>query len=95
MVKTLKALASPIRLRIIALCSQRPHTGRELRSLLGISKPLLIMHIKKLIGVKLLRATIEVDEKRGIIIKHYSAEKIDIKLDNKQLTSILEAQDNN
>ena len=46
----LKALANPTRLAILALCAEREMTSRELRERLRISKPLLIAHIRILMG---------------------------------------------
>jgi len=67
----LKALANPTRLKILALCSSRERSSRELREELGISKPLLIAHLRILLRAGLLTYRVEVDEERGIIKKYY------------------------
>lgn len=67
----LKALANPTRLKILALCSSRERSSRELRDALGISKPLLIAHLRILLRAGLLTYRVEVDEERGVIRKYY------------------------
>jgi len=46
-----KVLSNPIRLKILALCIEKERSSRELREKLGISKPLLIVHLRKLISM--------------------------------------------
>ncbi|WP_240921886.1 helix-turn-helix transcriptional regulator [Thermococcus sp. ES12] len=69
--ETFKALSSPTRLRILVLCAGREKTSRELREMLGISKPLLISHLRKLLNAGLLEYRVELDEKRMIVRKYY------------------------
>jgi len=83
-----KALSNPIRLKIIALCSKQPMTSKELRSVLGISKPLLLAHLKILIKAGLIRYEVEVDSERGIIRKKYRATDIKLCIDNKVIQKI-------
>lgn len=71
MASVFKALANPTRLKILALCSTRERSSRELREALGISKPLLIAHLRILLKAGLLTYRVEVDEERGIIRKYY------------------------
>ncbi len=67
----LKVLANPIRIRILELCLRRERSSTELRRILGISKPLLISHVKKLTSLGLLVPRLVIDEKRGILRKYY------------------------
>jgi len=73
-----KALSSPIRLKILALCLNEEKTSKQLREALGISKPLLISHLRKLMNSGLLEYRIELDERRMIVRKYYRAKNIDI-----------------
>ncbi|ALM74473.1 ArsR/SmtB family transcription factor [Thermococcus barophilus] len=73
-----KSLANPIRLRILALCLNKERTSKELREILGISKPLLISHLRKLINAGLLEYRIELDEKKMIVKKYYRTKNVDI-----------------
>ncbi len=66
-----KAFANPTRLKILALCSLREMSSRELREALGISKPLLIAHIRILLRAGLLTYKVKVDEVRGVVRKYY------------------------
>ena len=84
-----KALSNPIRLKIIALCSKRSMTSKELRSILGISKPLLLAHLKILIKAGLIRYEVEVDSERGIIRKKYRATDIKLCIDNNVIQKIV------
>ena len=85
-----KAIANPLRLKILALCLEKERTSRELREILGISKPLLIVHLRKLVETGLLEYRVELDPNRMIVIKYYRT-KPDIKicLDKKTLKEIL------
>ncbi|WP_461863022.1 ArsR/SmtB family transcription factor [Thermococcus sp.] len=73
-----KALSSPIRLKILALCLDGEKTSRELREKLGISKPLLISHLRKLISSGLLEYRVEFDERRMIVRKYYRTKNVDL-----------------
>ena len=86
-----KALANPLRLRILALCAARERTSTELRRLLGVSKPLLIAHLKKLLKHGLLEYRVVVDEKRLVIRKLYRVpDDLEIRLDKETLRRLAE-----
>ena len=90
----MKVLGHPDRLKILALCLTRERTSRELREKLGLSKPLLIVNIKKLINAGLLEYRVEYDEERMIIRKYYRTKKdLRICLDEKTLKKIAEKLD--
>ncbi len=65
--EVLKILANPTRLRILMLCAEKERSTRELREMLGISKPLLLAHLKKLKHHKLIEARVVVEGDRGIV----------------------------
>lgn len=65
--RVLSALAHPTRLKILALCAEKERTRRELRELLGISKPLLIAHLKVLRNAGLVEDEPVLDEERFIV----------------------------
>ena len=73
--RLLKVLGNPLRLKILALCLTKERTSRELREKLGISKPLLIANIRKLVNAGLLEYRVEIDKERMIIRKYYSTKK--------------------
>lgn len=73
-----KSLANPIRLKILALCLSKERTSKELREFLGISKPLLISHLRKLTNAGLLEYRVELDEKKMIVRKYYKTKNIDL-----------------
>ncbi|RLF77147.1 ArsR family transcriptional regulator [Thermococci archaeon] len=73
-----KALSSPIRLKILSLCLNDEKTSKQLRDALGISKPLLISHLRKLTNIGLLEYRVEFDEKRMIVRKYYKTKNIDL-----------------
>lgn len=73
-----KALSNPIRLKILVLCLNKELSSKELRKILGISKPLLISHLKKLVNAGLLEYEVEFDEKRMIIKKYYKTKNVNL-----------------
>jgi len=91
MVKVLKALSNPVRLKILALCSIKERSSRELRELLNLSKPLLIVHLRKLLDAGLLEYRAELDERRMITRKYYrTIENLKICIDIEILSRIAE-----
>ncbi len=84
-----KALSNPVRLKILALCSQKPMTSKELRVALGISKPLLLAHLKILIKAGLIQYDVEIDSERGLIRKKYRTAKIRFCIDNNVIQKIV------
>ncbi len=87
--KILSILSHPTRLKILALCAVKERTARELREELGISKPLLIAHLKQLINYGFIESRAEIDEERFIIKKYYKTKKFEIKINDEILTSLL------
>ncbi len=87
--KILTALSHPTRLRILALCAVKERTAKELREELGISKPLLIAHLKQLINHGLLESRAEIDEHRYIVRKYYKTRKFKIEISDETLGGLL------
>ena len=87
--KMLAVLSHPTRLRILALCAARERTARELREELGISKPLLIAHLKQLINYGFLESRAEIDEQRFIVRKYYKTRKFKIEISDETLASLI------
>jgi ArsR family transcriptional regulator len=54
LVAQLKALADPVRLRIVVLCAQGECSVSELTGVLGLSQPRVSQHLKQLCDVGLL-----------------------------------------
>ena len=67
--KILSVLSHPTRLKILALCAVKERTTRELKEELGISKPLLIAHLKQLINYGFLESRAEIDKEKFIVRK--------------------------
>ena len=88
-VEIFKALANPTRLKILALCSEKPRTSKELRQILKISKPLLIAHLKILTKTGLLQYDIEIDPGKGILKKKYKTTNINICINQNLLKTII------
>jgi len=65
--RILSAMAHPTRLKILALCAEKEMTRRELREALGISKPLLLAHLKILRNAGLIEDKAVIDEERFIV----------------------------
>ncbi|MDJ0708956.1 MAG: metalloregulator ArsR/SmtB family transcription factor [Woeseiaceae bacterium] len=54
LMQRLKALADPVRMRLVALCSVAECSVSELTHVTGLSQPRVSQHLKQLIGVSLL-----------------------------------------
>ncbi len=91
MSKLFSALSHPTRLKILALCAVKERSSRELREILGISKPLLIAHLKVLLSAGLLTYRAEIDPERFIVRKYYRVpDNLKLCIDVKLLRSLAE-----
>lgn len=83
LLKFLEALSNPHRLKIIAVLSEEKQYVSQLARDLGISRPLLYLHLQKLEGVGLIASYMEISE-NGKAMKFY--ELIPFRLDiNEQM----------
>lgn len=79
LVEMLAALANPIRLRIMAtLAGGRDYVSHLAREI-GISRPLLHMHLQKLEAAGLIAGTLELSED-GKAMKYYQVTEFDLHL---------------
>ena len=79
LVEMLAALANPIRLRIIAkLAGGRDYVSHLAREI-GISRPLLHMHLQKLEAAGLIAGALELSED-GKAMKYYQVTEFDLHL---------------
>ncbi|RLG85554.1 MAG: ArsR family transcriptional regulator [Thermoprotei archaeon] len=86
----LSALAHPTRLKILALCSEKERSSRELREALGISKPLLLAHLRVLMRAGLIEYRAELDEQRFVVRKMYRAKSFRICISPQELRRLLD-----
>jgi DNA-binding transcriptional ArsR family regulator len=75
----LAVLASPHRLRILATLADGRHYVSELARALGISRPLVHMHLRRLEGAKLVSSRLELSED-GKAMRYYALEPFEVKL---------------
>lgn len=81
MVKILKALANPIRLRMIASLHEEPKNIYALAKELGLSYPLAHIHLKGLRKLGLVREVREVQQVGGLpSVKFYSPSDFELTL---------------
>ncbi|GAT69683.1 winged helix-turn-helix transcriptional regulator [Planomonospora sp. ID91781] len=79
LVAMLAALANPLRLRIVArLAGGRDYVSRLAREI-GVSRPLLHMHLQRLEAVGLIVGTLELSED-GKAMKYYEVADFDLRL---------------
>lgn len=84
----LAALDNPHRLRIVAeLAKERIHVS-ELARRVGISRPLLYMHLDKLETAKIVQSKLELSED-GKAMKYYELRPFDIRLNPHSITKAL------
>ena len=76
----LGALASPHRLRIIAVLAREPGYVSQLAREIGISRPLLQMHLRKLEAAGLVRGRLELSDD-GKAMKFYDLEPFAMTID--------------
>jgi len=89
LVKTMKALANPIRLRIIALLEREPKHAYALAKELGVSYPLAHLHLKGLKKMGLIEE-IEHEEREGRpSVKTYAPTDFEIVISSKMIHDVV------
>jgi ArsR family transcriptional regulator len=78
LVKTLKALANPIRLRIVALLEREPSHAYAIAKDLGISYPLAHLHLKGLKKMGLIEEIEHVEREGRPSVKTYAPTDFEI-----------------
>jgi predicted transcriptional regulator len=79
LVEALAALANPHRLQIITALVNETNYVSQLAREIGISRPLLIMHLKKLEDAGLVRSKLELSGD-GKAMRYYEVVNFDIRL---------------
>src|SRR5205814_8194757 len=79
LVEMLAALANPLRLRIIARLAGRRDYVSHLAREIGVSRPLLHMHLQRLEAAGLITGTLELSED-GKAMKYYEVADFDLHL---------------
>ena len=80
LVEMLAALASPIRVRIIATLADHRAYVSQLAREIGISRPLLHMHLQRLEAAGLVTGNLELSDD-GKAMKYYEVVNFDLQLD--------------
>ncbi|TAA72566.1 ArsR/SmtB family transcription factor [Planococcus salinarum] len=83
LLKLLEALSNPYRLKIIAVLYEERQYVSQLARELGISRPLLYLHLQKLEDVNLVKGQLEVSE-NGKAMKYFELNPFVLNL-NQQL----------
>ncbi|WP_027725074.1 ArsR/SmtB family transcription factor [Tuberibacillus calidus] len=79
LLKMLEALSNPYRLKIIAILHKKKEYVSQLARELGISRPLLYLHLQKLEDAKLINGHLEISNS-GKAMKYYELNPFCIKL---------------
>jgi DNA-binding transcriptional ArsR family regulator len=88
----LTAVANPLRLRVVAeLSGGRVHVS-ELARRLGISRPLLYMHLDRLEKAGLITGQLELSED-GKAMKYYQLAPFELRLDARAITDVVRASE--
>jgi ArsR family transcriptional regulator len=88
--KVLKALANPIRLRIISYLSHRQMNVYDLAKVLKLSYPLTFLHMKTLKNLGLVKEVKREKSVKGLLpIKYYRASDFELKLTPKTIRKIV------
>ncbi|MBU9722418.1 MULTISPECIES: ArsR/SmtB family transcription factor [Bacillaceae] len=83
----LEALSNPYRLKIIAVLKQDRQYVSQLARELGISRPLLYLHLKKLEEVDIIKGHHEVSED-GKAMKYYELTPFNLPLDEELIAGL-------
>ena len=86
----LSALASPHRLCIVAALARRSGYVSQLAREIGMSRPLLQMHLRKLEAAGLIRSRMEVSED-GKAMRFYDVEPFALQVDAKSVAKAAES----
>ena len=90
LVEMLAALANPIRLRVVArLVSGRDYVSHLAREI-GISRPLLHMHLQRMAAAGLITGSLELSED-GKAMKYYDLVPFELRLDARVITEAVRA----
>jgi predicted transcriptional regulator len=86
----LSALSNPHRLRIIAALADGRNYVSELARVLGISRPLLHMHLKKLETAGLVQGTLELSDD-GKAMKYFATTEFEIVLSPERIAGAVQS----
>lgn len=89
LLRTLLALANPLRLRILAAVAGRREYVSELARQIGISRPLLHMHLRRLEAAGLVVSELELSPE-GKAMKYYQIAPFDIRLTPAQIAEAVQ-----
>src|SRR2546421_10583346 len=92
LVGMLAALANPLRLRIIAKLAGRRDSVSQLARDIGVTRPLLHMHLRRLEAAGLITGTLELSED-GKAMKYYEVADFDLHLTPSTLAAAAETLD--
>lgn len=79
--RVLEALSNPYRLIILAILFEESQYVSQLARRLGISRPLLYLHLQKLEEVNLVKSHMEISE-TGKAMRYYEANLFQIEINN-------------
>lgn len=88
LLEALSALANPHRLRIVAVLSGGRNYVSQLAREVGMSRPLLYMHLKKLEDAGLVSGSLELSED-GKAMKFYSVEPFDLRVTPQGIAAVV------
>ena len=79
LLEMLSALANPHRLQILAALASETNYVSQLAREIGISRPLLIMHLKRLEDARLVTSRLELSDD-GKAMRYYEVREFDVRL---------------
>ncbi|WP_394326476.1 ArsR/SmtB family transcription factor [Pyrococcus kukulkanii] len=82
------ALANPVRLKILKLLCEKEWYVYELAKVLGISRQLLYLHLRKLEKAGLVESKLRLEEGDPRAKKYYRAKKFRIVIDNETIKEL-------
>jgi ArsR family transcriptional regulator len=90
LLKVLEALSNPYRLKILAVLYKERQYVSQLARQLGISRPLLYLHLQKLEDAKLIKGHHEISED-GKAMKYFELIPFSLPIDESLIASVAES----
>lgn len=87
LLEVLSALANPHRLQILAALANETNYVSQLAREIGISRPLLIMHLKRLEQAKLVTSKLELSDD-GKAMRFYAITEFDLRLTPEYISTL-------
>jgi len=92
-IKVMKALSNKVRLRMLALLSERPMSVYELSKILGLSYPLTFLHLKQLRDAGLVQEVRRAEGPGPLPTRYYAVAEFSIVVTPQLIRELVESSE--